>query len=66
MRLKTQVLLARILLIISALSVFVLVLTTFDNPNTSNWVATLSMVCLLLMLYHNSLVKKLKNQEKDD
>lgn len=66
MPLKTKILIARIVLIILCMSVLTLVITTFDNPDTTKLITMLSMLCVLLLFYHNSLVKKMNNQGKDD
>jgi hypothetical protein len=66
MPLKTKMFIVRALVIISALSVLVLVLTTFDDPDTTDRIYMLLWVCILLLLYHNSLARRMKNREKDD
>jgi hypothetical protein len=58
MPLKTKILIARVVLIILCISVFTLVITTFDNPDTSKLTSMLLMICVLLMLYHNSLPRR--------
>lgn len=66
MPLKTKMFIVRALVIISALSVLVLVLTTFDDPDTTDRIYMLLWVCILLLLYHNSLARRMKNREKND
>ncbi|GAA5346450.1 hypothetical protein CLV97_12034 [Planifilum fimeticola] len=66
MPLKTKMFIVRALVIISALSVLVLVLTTFDDPDTTGRIYMLLWVCILLLLYHNSLARRMKNREKND
>lgn len=66
MPLKTKMFIVRTLVIISALSVLVLMFTTFDDPDTTDRIYMLLWVCILLLLYHNSLARRMKNREKDD
>ncbi|MDH7579084.1 MAG: hypothetical protein QHH75_15015 [Bacillota bacterium] len=63
MSLKTKVLIVRTVMVVLALVVIGLVIATFENPDTINWVFIGAGTCTILAVIHRSLVKKLKNEE---
>lgn len=61
MNLKTKILIVRIIILVLALVVIGFVIATFENPDKKIKLLNVGvMACVLLAIYHKSLVKRIE------